>query len=490
MRSAVLRRTQSHVIRGSAAQLGQRGLATARPLQGMLNYDEFKRAVEAEELETVIVAFTDLTGRQLGKRYDAEYVLDHYHDFESHACDYLLTIGVDMNPLDGFKAANWQRGYGDFHLVPRMGSLRRAAWLDRTAYLVCDVADRDTHQLLTHAPRTVLSKQVEQAQKDGFGALCASELEYFIYNDTYETAFKKGYKNLQTAGWYSEDYHILQGTRTEELQKAVRYYLKKSGIPVESSKGEFGRGQHELNVAYSDILTMADNHVLYKQCFKEVAEAQGKSVTFMAKPHHDEAGSSCHIHLNLTSAETGKNAFAGDKDLQGIKCSDTFRHFLGGWIKYTPEIMPFLAPTINSYKRYQTASWAPTSLAWSPDNRTAGFRIVGSGKSLRIECRIPGADVNPYLAFAGSLAAGLEGVRKGIEPPPMMSGDAYRAPSSGAKVPETLNEAAHALEESKFARQAFGDDVVDHYAHYYKKEVEAFRKSVTDWEKQRYFEQI
>jgi len=354
---------------------------------------------------------------------------------------------------------------------------------------------------------------VEQARKEGFGANCASELEYFIYNETYESAHKTGYKGLATAGWYSEDYHILQGTRTEELQQAVRYFLKKSGISVESSKGEFGKGQHELNVAYSDILTMADNHVVYKQCFKEVAESLGKSVTFMAKPHHDEAGSSCHIHLNLTFADNGKNAFVGDKELvPGIKCSDTFRHFLGGWIKYTPEVMPFFAPTINSYKRYQTASWAPTSLAWSPDNRTAGFRIVGAGKALRIECRIPGADVNPYIAFAGSLAAGLEGVRMGIEPPPVMHGDAYRTQSvakvpsslfptfrrkvlresfrSFNQVPTTLSDAAQALEQSAFARRAFGDDVVEHYAHYYKMEVAAFRKAVTDWEKHRYFEQI
>jgi len=258
-------------------------------------------------------------------------------------------------------------------------------------------------------------------------------------------------------------------------------------VPVESSKGEWGRGQHELNVCYADVLEMADRHAIYKQCLKEVADRQGKSVTFMAKPDAGEAGSSCHIHLSLWRG--GKAAFPGRRKLGPAECSDTFRYFLAGWIAHAAELMPFYAPTINSYKRYQSASWAPTRLAWSYDNRTAGFRIVGSGPALRIECRIPGADCNPYLAYAAALASGLDGIERKLEPPPEFSGDMYTA-GKLPRVPPTLRDASGLFENSRFARAALGDEVVNHYAHFYRSELEAWDAAVTDWERQRYFERI
>ena len=279
----------------------------------------------------------------------------------------------------------------------------------------------------------------------------------------------------------------MQGSRTENFHAAARLHLKNSGVPVENSKGEWGLGQHELNVRYAEVLEMADRHVVYKQCLKELADKMGLSLTFMAKYHQDQAGSSCHIHMSLWKDD--QNAFAGDQDFGPVKGSDIFKWFLGGWIKYAPEVMPFYAPTVNSYKRYVDASWAPTRLAWSYDNRTAGFRVVGKGNSLRIECRIPGADCNPYLAFAASLACGLEGIKKQVEPPEIFTGDVYAAKHLN-RVPYTLAEAVDRFEKSEFARDAFGKKVVEHYAHHFRMEQTAFDQAVTDWERKRYFERI
>ncbi|MDC4226905.1 MAG: hypothetical protein MPW15_22355 [Candidatus Manganitrophus sp.] len=292
-------------------------------------------------------------------------------------------------------------------------------------------------------------------------------------------AAAKGYNGLEPAGWYLEDYHALQGAREEGFNGAARRHLKRSGIPVETSKGEWGLGQHELNVRYADILTMADRHVIFKQCLKEIAEQMGLSVTFMAKIAADQAGSSCHIHLSLW--QKNQSAFPGKQRLGPVSCSETFRWFLGGWIAHVPEMMVFYAPTINSYKRYQAGSWAPTRMAWSYDNRTAGFRVVGEGNSLRIECRIPGADCNPYLAFAAALASGLDGIENQIDPPPIFEGDVYAAQHL-PRVPRTLREATDLFEKSEFAKRALGEEVVEHYLHFYRTEQEAYDKAVTDWE--------
>ncbi|MEZ4581403.1 MAG: hypothetical protein R3A10_07135 [Caldilineaceae bacterium] len=309
------------------------------------------------------------------------------------------------------------------------------------------------------------------------------ELEYFTLHRFISRAAQKGYRDLEPRGWYIED-TALQGAKSNNA--AVRRHLKQSGIPVENSKGEWGHGQHELNVRYADILTMADRHVIYKQCLKEVADQQGISVTFMAKFAADGAGSSSHIHLSLWQDDA--NLFAGDLAFGPVQCSDLFRWFLGGWLHHLPEVMIF-APTINSYKRYQAGSWAPTRIAWSYDNRTAGFRVIGHGNSLRIESRVPGADCNPYLAYAAALASGLDGIENRIEPPDIFEGDIYAAEEL-PHVPRTLRDATDLFASGAFARRAFGDDVVDHYTHFFRVEQAAFDHAVTDWERRRYFERI
>jgi glutamine synthetase len=455
--------------------------------KGKFNLEELRKKVEAGKIDTVIVAFTDHYGRLTGKRFDAEFFLESAWEHGTHACNYLLTTDMEMAPVPGYSFANWELGYGDFHLLPDLATLRKLSWQQRTALVICDVSDEKSHRLVPEAPRSILKKQLQALSGSGYHCKAASELEYYLFDQSYEQAHEQHYHNLKPAGWYLEDYHILQGTRTEKFTAAARKHLKKSGVPVENSKGEWGLGQHELNVRYADALEMADRHVVYKQCLKEIADAMGLSVTFMAKFHEDRAGSSCHIHMSLW--RDGQNAFDGDQELGPVHCSDLFRWFLGGWIRYVPDVMPFYAPTINSYKRFVDGSWAPTRLAWSYDNRTAGFRVVGHGKSLRIECRIPGADCNPYLAFAASLASGMEGIREKIEPPALFDGDIYAARHL-PRVPYTLEEAIDQFETSTMAKGVFGDGVVSHYAHFYKKEAEAFRNAVTDWERKRYFERI
>jgi glutamine synthetase len=447
----------------------------------MLDLDTLRAMVQAERIETVIVAFTDHLGRLMGKRFDAHFFVDEVHAHGTHACNYLLTVDMEMTPVPGYTFANWHLGYGDFHTVPDLSTLRTASWLDKTVLVLCDVEDEKTHALVSVAPRTVLKRQLERAAAMGFTVMAASELEYYLFEDSYRTASEKGYDKLTPAGWYLEDYHILQGTREEKFTALARHHLARSGIPIENSKGEFGLGQHELNVRYADVLTMADRHCIFKHAMKEIAEGVGASVTFMAKPFAGQAGSSSHIHLSLW--RDGVNVF------QESDSSDLFRWFLGGWLHHTRAFMPFYAPTINSYKRYEDGSWAPTRIAWSSDNRTAGYRVVGHGKSLRIESRIPGADCNPYLAYAAALASGLDGIENRIEPPAMFEGDVYAAQNL-PRVPYTLQEATDAFEGSDFARRSLGDDVHAHYAHYFRVEHRTFDAAVTDWERKRYFERI
>lgn len=456
-------------------------------IRGMLTLDELGAQVETGAIDTVMLVFTDLYGRFMGKRFDAEFFLADIADHGTHGCDYLLTVDMEMEPTPGYQYANWERGYGDFHLVPDLATLRIASWLERTALIICDVEDEKSHALVPYAPRTLLRNQIDRAAATGFTAKAASELEYFIFNNSYKGAAQKGYKDMEPAGWYIEDYHILQGTREEAFNGAVRRHLKASGIPVENSKGEWGLGQHELNVRYAEILTMADRHAIYKQCLKEVAEQMGISVTFMAKYAADQAGSSSHIHLSLW--KDNKNAFAGDLSIGPVQASDLFRWFLGGWLHHLPEMMVFYAPTINSYKRYQAGSWAPTRMAWSHDNRTAGFRVVGHNQSLRIESRVPGADCNPYLAYTAALASGLDGITNHIEPPAIFDGDIYAAQHL-PQVPKTLRDATDNFAQSTFAKSVLGANVVEHYIHFFRVEQAAFDKAVTDWERKRYFERI
>lgn len=456
-------------------------------LRGMLSLESLRELVSQELIHTVVVGFTDHYGRLAGKRYDAEMFIEDVVAHGTHGCDYLLTTDIEMEPVPGYRYANWELGYGDFHLVPDLQTLRVASWLDGTAMVLCDIEDEKSHSPVSVAPRSILRRQLDAADGAGYSVFAASELEYYLFENSYREAHSTGYAGLTPAGWYLEDYQLLQGSRTEPYTAAVRRHLRNSGVPVENSKGEWGLGQHELNVRYSGALEMADRHVVYKQCLKEVADQMGVSVTFMAKFAADRAGSSCHIHLSLWRDDV--NAFAGEGAFGPVRCTDVFRWFLGGWMAHVPEVMVFYAPTVNSYKRFVDGSWAPTRLAWSYDNRTGGFRVVGRESSLRIECRIPGADCNPYLAFAASLASGLDGIANRIEPPACFEGDIYAARHL-PRVPYTLGQATDNFASSLFARRVFGDDVVEHYTHFFRTEEAAYNSAVTDWERKRYFERI
>lgn len=460
-----------------------------------MNIDELQDLVAADRVDTVLVAFTDLYGRLVGKRFDAEFFLTDAVDHGTHACDYLLTVDMEMEPVPGYRFANWELGYGDVHLVPDLSTLALAGWAERTALVLCDLVresptgehpDGDGEVPIGPAPRAMLRAQLARLAEHGYRAEAASELEFFLYDEPYRQAAAQGHANLTPAGHYIEDYHLLQGARVEPYVGEARRALRRTGIPVENSKGEWGRGQHELNIRYAEALTMADRHTVMKHGMKELADAMGLSVTFMAKPHTDEAGSSCHIHLSLWSG--AENAFDDGAAGAGGP-SDVFRWFLGGWMANVEDFMPFYAPTVNAYKRYIDGSWAPTRIAWSRDNRTAGFRVVGSGSSLRIECRIPGADCNPYLAYAAAVASGLHGIEHRTEPPDPFDGDIYQA-ADLPRVPTTLERAVEGFRSSEVAIAALGADVVEHYAHFFDVEVAAANQSVTDWERQRYFERI
>ena len=451
-----------------------------------MELEQLRREVSDGTIDSVVVGFTDHYGRTMGKRFDADFFLDRCVDDGAHVCDYLFTVDMEMEPVEGFAYSNWATGYGDVHLVPDMATLRRAGWTDGTAFVLCDVIDNATHDPVAVAPRSILRRQLDQLGEAGFTAAAASELEFFLFRDSYRSAHRKGYRDLESAGWYVEDYHLLQASRVEDYVGAARRALRDSEVPVENSKGEAAIGQHELNIRHADALTMADRHVVMKQAMKELADAQGVSVTFMAKPDAAQPGSSCHIHLSLWEGE--ENAFVGES---ATRHSDVFRWFLGGWMHHAADLMVCYAPTINSYKRYQRQSWAPTRIAWSTDNRTAGFRIVGTGPGLRIENRIPGADVNPYLAYAAAIASGLDGIRNRIEPPPELRGDVYTAEvADSPSVPRTLHEAQARFVGSEAARRLLGDVVVDHYGHHLAQEIAAADAAVTDWEMRRYFERI
>ncbi|HVX18157.1 MAG TPA: glutamine synthetase family protein [Acidimicrobiales bacterium] len=454
---------------------------------GRLTTETLAAAADRGDVDTVIVGFTDPYGRLAGKRCDVSFFLDDVVGAGTHACDYLLTADMEMEPVPGYQFANWAAGYGDVHLAPDLATLRVADWLDRTAIVLCDVADPATHQPVTVAPRSILRRQVDAASATGHQVMAATELEYYLFRTSYRDAHEQGHVRLDPANHYIEDYQLLAGSRTEDVNGAARRHLSRSGVPVESSKGEWGTGQHELNVRYAEVVEMADRHVLLKQCVKETADRFGMSATFMAKPVTDWAGSSCHVHLSLW--RDGVNAFDGDQQVGRLSCSDEFRWFLGGVLAHLPEVMVFYAPTVNSYKRYVDGSWAPTRVAWSYDNRTAGVRVVGQGPSLRIECRVPGADCNPYLALAGLLATGLAGIADQVDPPAAFDGDIYGAAELPG-VPRSLDAATDAFAASSFAAAAFGADVVEHYTHFFRTESAAFAASVTDWERARYFERI
>lgn len=442
-----------------------------------------KTKVARGEIDTVVTVFPDVFGRLVGKRFTGRYFLDHVAGHGTHGCNYLLTVNIEMDPQDGFQLANWEQGFGDFEMRADLSTLRELPWQPATALVICDLFRADGMPV-AEAPRSVLRRQLAALEKRGSTAFVASELEFFLFNQSFHDAFQSDYRNLKPSSDYRIDYHTQQPTQDEPIMRAVRNGMTAARVPVESSKGEWGRGQHEVNFVYDEALPMADMHVVFKQGLKEIVTQHGKCVTFMPKPWASEVGSSCHIHASLW--RHGRNLFWDEKRRQG---SATFRQFLGGLMKYAPELCLFFAPTINSYKRYQSASWAPTRMAWSLDNRTVGFRVVGQGSSFRIENRMPGADANPYLAFAATLAAGLAGIDEKLDCGDDYRGNAYGDDSLRA-LPRSLREAADLLEGSKLARAALGGAVVDFYVHTARLEVQAFDNAVTDWERSRYFERI
>ncbi len=458
---------------------------------------QLKSQIKSGTIDTILVAFPDPFGRLVGKRFRADFFLDSVVKHGTHGCSYLLTVNLDTDPLDGFKVANWASGFGDFGFRPDLDTLRALPWQPGAAMVLCDFV-RESGELVAEAPRSVLRRQLDLLAKQGQTCLCASELEFYLFNQTYHAAHTSGYHDLQPSSDYRIDYHLMQPTRDEPLMRAIRNGMCAARVPVESSKGEWGRGQHEINFTCAAPLPMADMHAVFKQGVREIAEQHGKAVTFMAKYARGDAGSSCHIHMSLWKG--GKNLFAEDEGkrhkAKGKSAEPTsaagsklFRQFLGGMLKYSPEFCLFFGPTINSYKRYQPGSWAPTRMAWAVDNRTTGFRVVGEGGGFRIENRMPGADANPYLAFAAMLAAGRAGVREGLDCGDAYVGNAY-VDEKLTRLPSSLRDATDLFEKSKLARSAFGDDVVDFYTHHARLEHQAFSDAVTDWEKQRYFEQI
>jgi glutamine synthetase len=454
-------------------------------MAGNLTLDTLKNAVKTGEIDTVLACAVDMQGRLIGKRFTGKFFLSSAHD-ETHGCNYLLANDIDMEPVPGYKAASWTQGYGDFVLKPDLSTLRHVPWLEKTALVLCDILDHHHHEDLPHSPRAILRKQVARLKERGWMAYFASELEFYLFDETYESARAKHWQNLSTASPYIGDYLIQITSKEEGVMRAIRNGLEGAGIVVENSKGEWGPGQEEINVRYGEALEMADNHVILKNGCKEIAHAHGKAITFMSKYNYNLAGNSSHIHNSLWSADGGKPLFF-DKKAE-FSMTPLMRSWVAGQLKYARDYTWFLAPYINSYKRFQIGTFAPTRLTWSRDNRTAGFRLCGEGtKGIRIECRVGGADLNPYLAFAALIAAGLAGIDEKLDLQAPSEGDAYfnaRLP----EIPKTLRAAAETLAKSKMLRKALGDEVIDHYVHTANWEQMEYDRRVTDWELHRGFE--
>jgi glutamine synthetase len=452
---------------------------------GMMTLNELKAEVKAGTIDTVVAALVDMQGRLIGKRFQAQYFVDGAYE-ETHGCNYLLGVDIEMEPVPGYKATSWEKGYGDFVLKPDMSTLRRTPWLPGTALVLCDILDHHTHEDVPHSPRAILKKQLKRLQAMKMKCYMASELEFFLFDDSFDTCNQKGYRNLKTAAYYIEDYSVLQTSKEEVYMRALRNGLNGAGIPVENSKGEWGPGQEEINVKYAEALEMADRHSIIKTGAKEIAHNVGKAVCFMAKWDYGMAGNSSHIHQSLWSTDE-RPLFADKKGEHGM--SALMKHYLAGQLAHASEITYFLAPYINSYKRFMAGTFAPTRAVWSFDNRTAGFRICGADtKAIRVECRIGGADLNPYLAFAALIAAGIDGIEKKMGLEPVVSGDIYDKARKLREIPKTLREATALLDSSKFLRKAMGDDVIDHYVHTANWEQFEFDRRVTDLELKRGFE--
>ena len=449
-----------------------------------MNSAELLSSIRDGKIDTVQVAAPDMLGRLVGKRFTGECFERQLVEGATHGCNYLFAVDIAMEPQDGYALANWDAGFGDFEFRPDFNAIFALPWETASALVFCDFHHHDGKPV-EQAPRTILRRQVERLATRGMRANIASELEFFLFNEDYDAAARLGHTGLTPASNYRIDYHLLQTGREEPLIREIRNQMLAAGLPIENSKGEWGVGQHEINMTYAeDPLLMADRHVVFKHGAKHIAQAHGKSITFMAKPAQGEAGSSCHIHVSLFGEEG--NVFW---DKAGAGGTTLFRNFLGGLMKYCREFTLLFAPTINSYKRFEAMSWAPTKQVWATDNRTTGFRVVGHGSGFRIENRMPGADANPYLAFAAMIAAGLAGIEEKLDCGTEYRGNAY-VDESLPNVPTTLREAAQLFAGSELARRSFGAEVVEHYAHAANLEVRQFDAAVTDWERKRYFEQI
>ncbi|MEP3115775.1 glutamine synthetase family protein [Nisaea sp.] len=453
-------------------------------MAGKLTLEELRAAVASGEIDTVLAAQIDMQGRLMGKRFHAEFFCESAYD-ETHSCNYLQATDMEMNTVEGYKSTSWEAGYGDYTMKPDLSTLRRIPWLEGTALVLCDMLDHHTHEEVPHSPRAILKKQVARLEAMGMKAFMATELEFFLFKQSFEEAHAQGYRNLDVISPYNEDYHIFQTTKEEGVMRAIRNGLHGADIPVENSKGEADAGQEEINVRYAEALTMADRHVLIKNGCKEIAWAKGHAISFLAKWHYDYAGNSSHVHQSLWSLD-GTPLFFDPDAKYGM--SELMQNYVAGLLAHAGEITGFLAPYINSYKRFVAGTFAPTKSVWSMDNRTAGFRVCGDGtKAVRVECRIGGADLNPYLAMAALLAAGIDGIEKKMALEPEFKGDAYGGKNI-REIPATLREATTALDGSKMLRSAFGDDVIDHYVHAARWEQIEYDRRVTDWEVNRGFE--
>ncbi|MFB7459105.1 glutamine synthetase family protein [Streptomyces sp. NPDC056188] len=447
-----------------------------------LSVEELRALVASGEIDTVVLAFPDMQGRLQGKRFAARFFLDEVLQHGTECCNYLLAVDAEMNTVEGYEMSSWDRGYGDFAMLPDPATLRRVPWNQATAMLMADLAWEDGTPVVA-APRQILRRQLERLAELGYTANVGTELEFIVFKDSYEQAWDAGYRDLTPANQYNVDYSVLGTGRVEPLLRRICNEMSAAGLTVESAKGECNPGQHEIVFRYDDALVTCDQHAVYKTGAKEIAAQEGYALTFMAK-YNEREGNSCHIHLSLADAD-GTGIMAGDGP-GGM--SQVMRHFLAGQLAALRDFSLLYAPNINSYKRFQPGSFAPTAVAWGHDNRTCALRVVGHGRSLRFENRLPGGDVNPHLAVAGLIAAGLHGIEQHLELPDACPGNAYTAPFE--HVPTTLREAAELWENSPIAKAAFGDEVVAHYRNMARVELEAFDAAVTDWELRRSFERM
>lgn len=448
-----------------------------------MTFDDLKAHVADGSIDTVLACFVDMQGRLMGKRFHAVNFVETSFE-ETHCCNYLLATDLEMATPDGYASTSWQSGYGDYVMKPDLATLRRVPWLEGTAMVLCDILDHHNHLPVPHSPRAILKKQIARLEALGFEAKMATELEFFLFEKSFDEIRKEGFRDLEPISGYNEDYHIFQTTKEEGVMRPIRNHLFAAGLPIENSKGEAEAGQEELNIRYSPALDCADYHSIAKHAIKEISWQHGRAATFLPKWHKDRVGSSSHVHQSLW--KDGDAAFFDASAKHGM--SELMGYYMAGLIKYSPDYTYFLAPYINSYKRFAKGTFAPTKTVWSVDNRTAGFRLCGEGtKGVRVECRIGGSDLNPYLAQAVMLAAGIKGIEEKMALPAATTGDVYED-AKAADIPQTLRAATELLRNSAFLREALGDDVVDHYTRAAEWEQEEFDRTVTDWEIARGFE--